>query len=139
MLGTQSIGMDNGGGWMMEAAQKIPWAGKRALRGSAALAEADAMRGDIGDVRLRLSEAARTAFYDYYLARREMDVNTSTAPPFQPARRKKTPASTAKSLRKGENHETPCDNIASLPSTPVNQKQRASIVGIVDRESFQVV
>lgn len=78
MLGTQSIGMDNGGGWMVEASQKIPWAGKRALRGTAASAEADAMKGDIGDVRLRLSEAARTAFYDYYLARREMDVNTST-------------------------------------------------------------
>jgi len=27
---------------------------------------------------LRLSEAARTAFYDYYLARREMEVNAST-------------------------------------------------------------
>ena len=36
------------------------------------------MKGDIGDVRLRLSEAARTAFYDYYLARREMEVNLST-------------------------------------------------------------
>ncbi len=78
MLGTQSIGMDNGGGWMVEASQKIPWAGKRALRGSAASADADAMKGDIGDVRLRLAEVARTAFYDYYLARREMDVNTST-------------------------------------------------------------
>ena len=63
---------------MVEASQKLPWAGKRALRGSAASADADAMRGDIGDVRLRLSEAARTAFYDYYLARREMEVNAST-------------------------------------------------------------
>jgi outer membrane protein TolC len=78
MLGAQSIGVDNGGGWMVEASQKIPWAGKRALRGSAASAEAEAMKGDIGDARLRLSEAARTAFYDYCLARREMDVNTST-------------------------------------------------------------
>jgi outer membrane protein TolC len=78
MIGPQGVGMDNGGGWMVQASQKIPWAGKRALRGSAASAEADAMKGDIGDVRLRLSEAARTAFYDYYLACREMDVNTST-------------------------------------------------------------
>jgi outer membrane protein, heavy metal efflux system len=37
------------------------------------------MKGDIGDVRLRLSEAARTAFYDYYLARREAEVNDSTS------------------------------------------------------------
>ena len=63
---------------MVQASQKMPWAGKRALRGSAAAAEADAMQGDIGDARLRLSEAARTAFYDYYLARRQMDVNTTT-------------------------------------------------------------
>jgi len=75
---TNGLGTDSGGGWMVEASQKIPWAGKRALRGNAASAEADAMRGDIGDVRLRLSEAARTAFYDYYLARREMEVNAST-------------------------------------------------------------
>jgi outer membrane protein TolC len=70
--------MDNGGGWMVQASQKIPWAGKRALRGSAAAAEADVMQGDIGDARLRLAEAARTAFYDYYLARRQLEVNAST-------------------------------------------------------------
>lgn len=78
MIGPSSVGTDNGGGWMVEASQKVPWAGKRALRGCAASADADAMRGDIGDVRLRLSEAARTAFYDYYLARRRMEVNDST-------------------------------------------------------------
>jgi outer membrane protein, heavy metal efflux system len=75
---SNGLGADNGGGWMAQASQKIPWAGKRALRGSAANAEADAMKGEIGDARLRLSEAARTAFSDYYLARREMDVNAST-------------------------------------------------------------
>ncbi len=78
MIGPQGVGMDNGGGWMVAASQKIPWAGKRALRGSAADAEADAMKGDVGDVRLRLKEAARSAFYDYYLARREKDVNLET-------------------------------------------------------------
>ncbi len=36
------------------------------------------MKGDIGDTRLRLAEAARTAFYDYYLAWRQMEVNAST-------------------------------------------------------------
>jgi outer membrane protein, heavy metal efflux system len=75
---TNGLGADNGGGWMVAASQKIPWSGKRSLRGCAASADADAMKGDIGDVRLRLAEAARTAFYDYYLAGREMDVITST-------------------------------------------------------------
>jgi outer membrane protein TolC len=75
---TKGLGTDNGGGWMVEASQKIPWAGKRALRGNAAAAEADAMQGDLGDVQLRLAEASRTAFYDYYLARRELEVNAST-------------------------------------------------------------
>ena len=78
MIGPTGIGTMDGGGWMVAASQKIPWAGKRALRGSAASAEADAMQGDIGDARLRLAEAATTAFYDYYLARRQIEVNTST-------------------------------------------------------------
>ncbi len=77
MISPQGIGMDNGG-WMVAASQEVPWAGKRALRGSAAAAEAEAMQGAMGDTRLRLAEAARTAFYDYYLALRQMDVNTST-------------------------------------------------------------
>ena len=62
---TNGLGADNGGGWMVQASQRVPWWGKRELRGGAASAEADAMKGDMGDVRLRLSEAARTAFYDY--------------------------------------------------------------------------
>jgi len=78
MMSPGGVGMDRGGGWMVQASQKIPWAGKRALRGSAAEAEADVMQGDIGDTRLRLAEAARTAFYDYYLARRQLEVNAST-------------------------------------------------------------
>ena len=45
MISPSGVGMDNGGGWMVQASQKIPWAGKRALRGSAASAEADAMQG----------------------------------------------------------------------------------------------
>jgi outer membrane protein TolC len=69
--------MDNGG-WMVQASQKIPWAGKRGLRGSVAAAEANVMRGDIGDTRLRLAEAARTAFFDYYMAWRQAEVNTAT-------------------------------------------------------------
>jgi outer membrane protein TolC len=71
-------GRDEGGGWMVEASQKIPWGGKRALRGSAAEAEADAARSDLGEARLQLAQAARTAFADYYLAVRQMEVNRAT-------------------------------------------------------------
>jgi len=75
---TNGLGADNGGGWMVQASQKIPWAGKRTLRGSVASAEANVMRGDIGDTRLRLAEAARVAFFDYYMAWRQMEVNIAT-------------------------------------------------------------
>ncbi len=72
------LGADNGGGWMVQASQRIPWAGKRPLRGCMASAEADASKGDLGDTRLRLAEAARIAFYDDYLAWRLLEVNAST-------------------------------------------------------------
>lgn len=75
---TDGLGIDNGGGWMVQASQRIPWAGKLALRGSVAAAEANVMRGVIGDTRLRLAEAARVAFFDYYMASRQMEVNSDT-------------------------------------------------------------
>src|SRR5882724_3358000 len=63
------------GGYRIEASQKIPFFGKRALRGANALAEASAADHDIGDMRLQLAEAARAAFYDLYLAERGLEVN----------------------------------------------------------------
>ena len=77
MIAPKGVGPD--GGWMIEASQKLPWAGKRGLRGSIASAEADAAKGEIGDTRLMLAEAAKMAFFDYYLARRELEVNADTA------------------------------------------------------------
>jgi outer membrane protein, heavy metal efflux system len=77
MISPPGIGPE--GGYMVEASQRIPWAGKRCLRGRMAQAEADAARGEIGDTRLMLAEAAQMAFFDYYLARRELDVNAETA------------------------------------------------------------
>ena len=79
MIGPGGVGQMDGGGWMVEASQKLPWAGKRALRGVAADAEADAMRGQIGDTRLQLTLAAKMALLDYYLARRQAEVNVATA------------------------------------------------------------
>src|SRR5207248_409297 len=63
------------GGYRIEASQKLPFCGKRALRGEGALAEASAAGHDVGDMRLQLAEGARTAFYDYYLAERGLEVN----------------------------------------------------------------
>lgn len=76
MIGPRGVGPE--GGWMVEASQKIPAAGKRAFRGSMAQAEAEAANGEIGDVRLMLAEAAKMAFFDYYLARRQLEVNANT-------------------------------------------------------------
>jgi outer membrane protein, heavy metal efflux system len=65
-------------GYMVEAAQKIPWPGKRQLRGEAADAEANAARYGIADTELRLSEAAGLAFCDYFQAARELEVSAET-------------------------------------------------------------
>lgn len=58
-------------------AQKVPWSGKRALRGQAAQAAAMAASLDSQDVQLRLTEAARLAFFEYYLVRRDLELNAA--------------------------------------------------------------
>ena len=72
------VGLEQNGGWMVEASQKLPWAGKRALRGEVADAEADAAGGDAHDVRLQLALAAKMALADYYMAVRQAEVNRAT-------------------------------------------------------------
>lgn len=61
--------------WMVEGSQKLPWHGKRELRGQQALAEADAAHWDMHDAEVRLVEAANLAFLDYYLIRRDLELN----------------------------------------------------------------
>lgn len=61
--------------YRLEVSQKIPWHGKRDLRGQNALAEASAAGHDVQNVRLQLVESARSAFYDYYLVERALEVN----------------------------------------------------------------
>lgn len=63
------------GGYMLDASQQIPWPGKRATRGRSARAEATAARFEIEDTRLRIAQAARLAFIDFYLARRYFELN----------------------------------------------------------------
>jgi outer membrane protein TolC len=61
--------------YRLEISQKLPYPGKLKLRGENALAEASAAGRDVDDVRLQLIESARTAFYDYYLVDRALEVN----------------------------------------------------------------
>jgi outer membrane protein TolC len=62
-------------GYMVEVSQKLPFCGKRGLRGDNALATASAAGHDVDDMRLQLIESARSAFADYYLAARALEVN----------------------------------------------------------------
>lgn len=61
--------------YRLEASQKYPWPGKLGLRGQAASAEANAAGHDVDDVRVQLIEAARQAFYEYFLVGRFLVVN----------------------------------------------------------------
>jgi outer membrane protein TolC len=61
--------------YRLEISQKFPYPGKLPLRGANALAEAGAARSDLEDVRLQLVESARTAFYEFYLVARALEVN----------------------------------------------------------------
>jgi outer membrane protein TolC len=62
-------------GYRLEVSQKLPFPGKLRLRGQGALADADAANNDVEDMRLQLTEAARLAFYEYFLVDRALAVN----------------------------------------------------------------
>ncbi|MFM9965901.1 MAG: TolC family protein [Planctomycetaceae bacterium] len=66
------------GSYYFGIAQKIPWSGKRELRGNQANWESAAASFDVGEVQLRITEAARMAFFDYYLNQRERELNDSS-------------------------------------------------------------
>ncbi len=68
-----SRGLD--GGVRVELSQKYPWCGKLGLRGENAQALAQAAGHDVADAKLQLAEAARRAFYDYYLVDRALAVS----------------------------------------------------------------
>lgn len=61
--------------WMIEGSQKFPWPGKRDLRGQQAQAEASAARRDLDDAEVRLVATTRLALWDYYLVRRQEELN----------------------------------------------------------------
>lgn len=61
--------------YLLGASQKIPWWGKRSLRGQVVRAEANAASLDVADARLQLTQAAQLAFFDYYLVHRQLELN----------------------------------------------------------------
>lgn len=70
-----SVGSDVRFGQRIEISQKLPWPGKRGLRGDAALADAEAAQADLESLRLDLAEAAVQAFDDDYIAARALEIN----------------------------------------------------------------
>ena len=60
--------------YILQGSQKLPWFGKRPMRGQAAQAEADAAYFDSNDTRLQVAQVTRLAFYDYYLVARESEL-----------------------------------------------------------------
>lgn len=70
-----SISGDVAFGERVELAQKLPYPGKRALAGDAAVAGAEAARADYRLLRLQLAEATVSAFDDYYVSAHALEVN----------------------------------------------------------------
>lgn len=62
-------------GGRLEVTQKIPYPGKRALRGQSALAEARAAGHEVDDMGNQLIESAKLAYFDYYLVERALAVS----------------------------------------------------------------
>jgi outer membrane protein TolC len=61
--------------YTLGVAQKVPWSGKRQLRGEMARWDSAAAQLDFQDAQLRLAQTARLAFFDYYLVQRETELN----------------------------------------------------------------
>jgi outer membrane protein TolC len=61
--------------YVLGGSQKIPWFGKRELRGQEAQAAASASFHEVRDARLQIAESTRLAFYEYYLLDRQLELN----------------------------------------------------------------
>lgn len=65
------------GAFMVGVSQKIPWHGKRQLRGQIASWDYNAAKWDSRDVQLQLTEATKLAYFEYYLVHRQLEVNAA--------------------------------------------------------------
>src|SRR5439155_15187227 len=59
--------------------QRMPWRGKRGLRGAVAAADADAAYQEVEDSRLQVRLAADLAFFEYFLVMRLLELNGENA------------------------------------------------------------
>ncbi|MDZ4779993.1 MAG: TolC family protein [Planctomycetia bacterium] len=60
--------------YALQGGQKLPWFGKRAARGRQARAETASAFHEVQDSRLRLVAITQTAYFDYYLVRRQREL-----------------------------------------------------------------
>ena len=60
--------------FMVGASQKLPWPGKRGLRGAAARADTAVAYMDAGELAVRLAATTRATFIEYYRARRQLEL-----------------------------------------------------------------
>jgi outer membrane protein, heavy metal efflux system len=60
--------------YILQGSQKLPWFGKRDLRGQAAEFGASAAFHDVNDTRLQVAQVTQVAFYDYYVVTREREL-----------------------------------------------------------------
>jgi len=65
--------------YIVGGSQKIPWMGKRKLRGQVAQNEANAAYLDVAEARLQLTQTAELAFFEYYLVNRQLELNASNS------------------------------------------------------------
>jgi outer membrane protein, heavy metal efflux system len=77
MVAPASFWPNNQRSGIISLSQKLPWAGKLELRGRVAEWSAVAASFDHDEVQLRLAEAARLAFYDYYHVERRISLNAA--------------------------------------------------------------
>jgi outer membrane protein, heavy metal efflux system len=67
------------GAYALELRQKLPWFGKRNLRGEVAAEQAAAAGHDVDDARLKVTLAAQIVYFEYYLAHQQLELNQKTS------------------------------------------------------------
>ncbi len=80
MMAPASIGSnDVDFAYVIQGRQKLPWSGKRPLRGAVAAREAQALQFDAADVRVALVQMTKEAYFEYFLASRTLALNDASA------------------------------------------------------------
>lgn len=80
MMAPASIGSnDVDFAYVVQGRQKLPWSGKRPLRGAVAAREAEALQFDAADVRIVLAQMTKEAYFEYFLASRSLALNEANA------------------------------------------------------------